>query len=215
MDMTGERRIPAPREKVWEALNDPAVLKACIPGCEKLEKTSDTDMNGTVAVKIGPIGAKFSGRVQLLDLDPPTAYRIVGEGQGAGAGFAKGGAAVKLAQDELFTVLSYTVNAQVGGKIAQLGARLVDATAKSMADAFFDRFVAEVAGPPAAAAEGLAAIVATPAEGRSQPASAPATLPVSLLAMLPREPMGFPRVAWIGGIIFVFIFIMIFGSYVW
>jgi len=211
MDMTGERRIPAPREKVWVALNDPDVLKACIPGCETLEKTSDTDMTGTVAMKIGPISAKFSGRVQLLDLDPPNAYRIVGEGQGGGAGFAKGGASVRLLQDDVFTVLSYTVNAQVGGKIAQLGARLVDATAKSMAGAFFDRFVTEVSGPPGEAAEGLAALVAVAPAAKSQPA----VMPVSLLAMLPREPMGFPRVAWIGGVIYLFIFILIFGSYVW
>ena len=129
MDMTGERRIAAPRQKVWDALNDPAILKACIPGCESLEKSGD-DMKATASVKIGPIAARFSGKVQLTDLNPPTSYRISGEGQGGVAGFAKGGADVKLADDGPGTLLSYSVKAQVGGKIAQLGARLIDATSK-------------------------------------------------------------------------------------
>ncbi len=209
--MTGERRIPAPREKVWDALNDPAVLKASIPGCEKLEKLSDDDMTGTVAMKIGPISARFSGRVQLLDREPPTSYRIVGEGQGGAAGFAKGGANVRLADDGTFTVLTYAVQAQVGGKIAQLGARLVDATAKSMADAFFDRFVAEVAATPAqpVAAEGLAGAIAS----ATQPSTTgPAT--ISMLSLIPREPLGYPRVAWIGVALFIVIFFLIFGSYI-
>ena len=104
MDMSGERRIPAPREKVWAALNDPAVLKASIPGCDTLEKLSDTELKATASVKIGPIAAKFAGKVQLLDLDPPNGYRIEGEGQGGVAGFAKGGASVRLAQDGTDTI---------------------------------------------------------------------------------------------------------------
>src|SRR5579875_1992581 len=160
MDMTGERRIPAPRQQVWNALNDPQVLKASIPGCESLEKTSENEMKATAAVRIGPISARFNGKVQLTDLDPPNSYRISGEGQGGVAGFAKGGAQVALADDGEFTLLSYVVNAQVGGKIAQLGARLIDASAKQMADAFFDRFTAEVAGPAEAAASGAAGAVA-------------------------------------------------------
>ncbi len=211
MDMTGERRIPAPRDKVWEALNDPAVLRACIPGCESLEKTSDTDMNGTVAMKVGPISARFSGRVQLTDLNPPNSYRITGEGAGGAAGFAKGGADVRLTEDGAFTVLDYAVQAQVGGKIAQLGARLVDATAKSMADAFFNRFVTEVAATPGQelAAEGLigaAAAVAT-APSRTAPA------PVSMMSLIPAEPMGFPRIVWVCGALFLLIFILIFSAY--
>ena len=142
MDMTGERRIEAPRQTVWQALNDPAVLKASIPGCESLEKLSDTDMKATAAVKIGPISARFSGAVHLSDIDPPNGYTIGGEGQGGVAGFAKGGAKVRLEDDGTGTLLRYEVHAQVGGKIAQLGARLIDATAKQMADAFFDRFSA-------------------------------------------------------------------------
>lgn len=212
MDMTGERRIPAPRDKVWAALNDPVVLRACIPGCESLEKTSDTDMNGTVAMKVGPISARFSGRVQLSDLDPPSSYRIMGEGAGGAAGFAKGGADVRLTPDGDFTVLDYAVQAQVGGKIAQLGARLVDATAKSMADAFFDRFVAEVAATPGPelGAEGLVGAAAAVATAPPRPA-APAQL--SMMSLIPAEPMGFPRVVWVGGAIFLAIFILIFSAY--
>jgi len=145
MDMTGERRIPAPRQVVWDALNDPAVLKSSIPGCDSLEKLSDDQMRATAAVKIGPISARFAGKVQLTDIDAPNGYRISGEGQGGVAGFAKGGANVALTDDGPDTLLRYQVNAQVGGKIAQLGARLIDATAKQMADAFFDRFSAQVA----------------------------------------------------------------------
>ncbi len=198
MDMSGERRIPAPREKVWAALNDPSVLKAAIPGCETLEKLSDTELKATASVKIGPIAAKFAGKVQLLDLDPPNGYRIEGEGQGGVAGFAKGGASVRLAQDGSDTVLSYDVKANVGGKIAQLGARLIDATAKQMADAFFDRFAAQVATAepaPAAAAEGAAPVAA--------PAPAPAAPTISLLDLIPAEPGGLPIAAWIGIALFI------------
>jgi carbon monoxide dehydrogenase subunit G len=218
MEMTGERRIPAPRQKVWSALNDPAVLKASIPGCESLEKLSDTDLRATASVKIGPIAARFQGKVQLLDLDPPNSYRIEGEGQGGVAGFAKGGATVHLAEDGDFTVLSYDVKAQVGGKIAQLGARLIDATAKQMADAFFDRFVAEVtATPPGeAGAEGISgAIAAVTGDTANAPQVAPKPAPpqLSVFDLLPREPFGLPIVAWVGIVIFLCIFILIFGSY--
>src|SRR5580692_1091193 len=154
MDMTGERRIPAPRQTVWEALNDTEVLKASIPGCESLEKLDGDQMKATASVKVGPISARFNGKVQLSDIDPPNGYRISGEGQGGVAGFAKGGANVSLTDDGSDTLLSYTVNAQVGGKLAQLGGRLIDATAKQMADAFFDRFSKEVqAMSPAALAD--------------------------------------------------------------
>ena len=198
MDMTGERQIPAPREKVWAALNDPEVLKASIPGCESLEKLSDTDLKATASVKIGPIAARFTGKVQLLDLDPPNSYRIAGEGQGGVAGFAKGGAVVHLVEEGAFTLLHYDVKAQVGGKIAQLGARLIDATAKQMADAFFDRFAAEVGGAP-------------PVElAAAAPAAAPPQ--VSLLDLIPREPFGLPIIGWIGIVLFLLIFILIFGS---
>src|SRR5215472_19022194 len=205
MDMTGERRISAPRQAVWQALNDPAVLKASIPGCESLEKLSDTDMKATAAVKIGPISARFSGTVHLSDIDAPNGYTIGGEGQGGVAGFAKGGAKVRLEDVGTATLLRYEVHAQVGGKIAQLGARLIDATAKQMADAFFERFSNEVAPPPAPMA---AAAGETAAPPRAMPASRPPSA-ISPLALVPREPFGLPLAAWIGGAIYLFMLILI------
>ena len=133
-------RIPAPRDKVWAALNDPVVLKAAIPGCQALEKLSDTEMTATVKAKVGPVSATFKGNVTLSNLDPPNGYTISGEGKGGAAGFAKGGADVSLADDDGATLLTYTAKAQVGGKLAQVGARLIDATAKQMADQFFAAF---------------------------------------------------------------------------
>ncbi len=229
MDMTGERRIPAPRQKVWDALNDTEVLRSCIPGCETLERTSENAMKATAAIKIGPISARFSGNIALSDIDAPNSYRISGEGQGGVAGFAKGGANVRLVDDGPFTVLSYDVKAQVGGKIAQLGARLIDATSKQMADMFFDRFTSEVSGPKEIAAQGplagpaavIASATGTPDEGVSTPmpqaaaparAKAPAAL--SLLSMIPEQPFGLPRVAIIGIVLYIPVFILIFKSYV-
>jgi carbon monoxide dehydrogenase subunit G len=152
MEIKGEYKIAAPREKVFAALNDQAVLQACIPGCESLEKTSDTEMKAKVRMRIGPVSASFSGKVTLSDIDPPNGYRISGEGQGGAAGFAKGGAVVALREDAGETVLTYNVDAQVGGKIAQVGARLIDGTAKKLADEFFGKFATMVGGPPPAAA---------------------------------------------------------------
>ena len=151
MEMAGETRIPAPRERVWAALNDPDVLKTCIPGCQELTMDSPTDMAAKVVAKIGPVKATFTGKVKLENINPPESYTISGEGQGGVAGFAKGGADVKLTTDGDGTLLAYHVNAQVGGKIAQLGARLIDSTAKMMADQFFGKF-AEVVGQAEAAA---------------------------------------------------------------
>lgn len=152
--MTGEYRIPAPREKVWAALNDPDTLKASLPGCESLEKVGDNQYAATVIAKVGPVKAKFNGNVVLTDLNPPESYRIAGEGKGGAAGFAKGGADVRLAEDGAdTTVLTYIAKADVGGKLAQLGSRLIDGTARKMADEFFDNFARQVAGPPPAPAE--------------------------------------------------------------
>jgi carbon monoxide dehydrogenase subunit G len=154
MDMTGQYRIPAPREQVWAALNDPAMLKASLPGCETLEKLSDHEFAATVVAKVGPVKAKFTGNVTLSNLNPPEGYTISGEGKGGAAGFAKGGADVRLTEDGDITVLTYTAKADVGGKLAQLGSRLIDGTAKKMADEFFDNFSQQVAGPlPAAMPE--------------------------------------------------------------
>jgi uncharacterized protein len=145
MEMAGETTLEAPREKVWAALNDAAVLQDAIPGCQGLQKVSDTEFAATVVTKVGPIKAKFSGRVMLTDIAAPVSYRISGEGQGGIAGFAKGGADVALdAVDTDRTILRYVVKAQVGGKIAQLGARLIDSTAKKLAGQFFERFAAIV-----------------------------------------------------------------------
>jgi len=151
MNMTGERFIAASRAAVWASLNDPEVLKACIPGCESLEKLSDTQMKAVAGIKLGPVSAKFQGQVTLSDLDPPNGYKISGEGKGGPAGFAKGGAEVRLTDRDSGTLLTYTVEAQVGGKIAQVGARLIDATAKSMAEQFFKKFAGIVETPASAA----------------------------------------------------------------
>jgi uncharacterized protein len=193
MQMTGQQRIPAPRETVWKALNDPNVLEACIPGCQELIKTSDTHMTATAVIKVGPVTAKFQGAVTLSDLDPPNGYRITGEGQGGVAGFAKGGAVVRLEADGDETILHYDVSADVGGKLSQLGGRLIDATAKKLSGAFFKRFAEEieaqygersgsvgvgVANPPAAFSAGVEASAANSSlhvdpPRRSRPTSRP------------------------------------------
>ncbi len=152
MEMSGQHRILAPRQTVWEALNDPEILKLAIPGCEEIEKTSDTAFTAKVKLKIGPVSAKFAGAVSLSDLDPPNGYTISGEGKGGAAGFAKGGAKVHLDEDGGATILRYEVQAQVGGKLAQIGSRLVDSTAKKMAEDFFGKFSAAVGAPEEAEA---------------------------------------------------------------
>jgi carbon monoxide dehydrogenase subunit G len=211
MDMTGERRIPAPRARVWDALNDTEVLKASIPGCESLEKIGDNELKATAAVKIGPIAARFTGKVQLLDLDPPTSYRIDGEGQGGVAGFAKGGAIVRLADDGAATLLTYDVKAQVGGKIAQLGARLIDATAKQMADAFFNNFsriVTEAEPQPIAADAPDTAAPAAPVVHAPAPTAA-----ISIFDLIPSEIAGLPIVAWIGIVVYAPILLLLLSAY--
>jgi carbon monoxide dehydrogenase subunit G len=141
MDMTGEERIAASREAVWAALNDIEVLKQCIPGCEALERQSDTEMAAKVKLTVGPVSARFAGKVALSEIDPPNGYRISGEGSGGAAGYAKGSALVRLDEDgNGGTVLKYEARADVGGKLAQLGGRLIDATARKMAGEFFGKF---------------------------------------------------------------------------
>lgn len=143
----GEERIAAPIDRVWAALNDPDVLKACIPGCQSLEKKSDTELAATVVLKIGPIKATFNGEVTLLNLNPPRSYTIQGEGKGGIAGFAKGGADVTLSEDGAdATILKYQTKADVGGKIAQLGSRLITSTSKKLAGEFFSTFNQKVSG---------------------------------------------------------------------
>lgn len=149
MTMTGEVQLPSVRDEVWAKLNDPDVLRICIPGCESLEKLSDTEFKAVAVTKIGPVKARFKGTVRLSDLDPPNGYKISGEGDGGVAGFAKGGATVSLAEKDGGTLLAYHVDAQIGGKLAQLGQRLVNGAAKKMADEFFKKFAAAVTPPSA------------------------------------------------------------------
>jgi len=146
MTMTGEVELPAPQETVWAKLNDPEVLKQCIPGCETLEKLSDTEFQAVATNKIGPVKARFKGKVRLTDLDPPNGYKISGEGDGGVAGFAKGGATVTLKSKDGGTLLSYNVEAQIGGKLAQIGQRLVNGAARKLADQFFAKFALTVGG---------------------------------------------------------------------
>jgi carbon monoxide dehydrogenase subunit G len=147
LTMSGEVQINAPREEVYRKLNDAETLKNSITGCETLEKLSDTELQATVTMKIGPVKARWKGKVTLSDLDPPNGYKITGEGEGGVAGFAKGGAAVHLSDNDGGTLLKYDVEAQIGGKLAQLGQRLIAGAAKKMADDFFQKFAAAVGAP--------------------------------------------------------------------
>lgn len=153
MKITGETLIPASQQAVWQALNDPAILQKAIPGCESLEKTSDNSFKATVTSRIGPISARFAGQVRLSDLNPPTSYTLTGEGSGGAAGNAKGVAKVRLEPAEGGTRLIYDVDAQISGKLAQIGSRVVEAAAKMLAGQFFDRFGQAVVGETAPRAE--------------------------------------------------------------
>ena len=187
MEMTGERRIPASRQAVWDALNDPEILKQCIAGCESLDKTSDTEFSARVTSRVGPVTAKFTGKVELSDIDPPNGYTISGEGQGGVAGFAKGGAKVQLAEDGDGTLLTYEANGTVGGKLAQIGSRLIDSTARKMADDFFDKFAEAVGG-------------SEPEEAVEEPAEAPPTQP---------ESEGLSPAVWIGGLVAIAVIVLV------
>jgi carbon monoxide dehydrogenase subunit G len=171
MQFTGRYAIPAPPEPVWAALNDPEVLRRCIPGCESLEKTGETAFACAAKIKIGPVSATFKGKVELTDLDPPRRCMLRGEGQGGVAGFARGEAEVQLQPEETGTILSYTAKATIGGKLAQVGQRLVDGAARQIADQFFERFSSEVATMQTAAADTATAenILAPPPQVLQQP----------------------------------------------
>ncbi len=170
MDMQASRSLAITQQQAWEALNDPAILKACIPGCDKLESTGENQFAVGMALKIGPVSAKFSGKIQLADLNPPASYTLSFEGQGGVAGFGKGTASVTLVPNDTGCELQYTVHAQVGGKIAQLGQRLIDGAAKSLAEDFFKRF-------DAAAAERFAASSAEADTGDSADAASTPAAP--------------------------------------
>jgi hypothetical protein len=163
MDFTGRYVIPAPVDAVWAALNDPEILKHCIPGCEELEKSSPTDFVAIATLKIGPVKAKFRGKVSLTDLDPPSRCRLIGEGQGGVAGFARGEAEVVLTESDDGTVLSYAAKATVGGKLAQIGQRLIDGAARQIADDFFGRFTQALTHAAPVALEPDPPVITSPA----------------------------------------------------
>src|SRR6185369_13644755 len=207
MDMTGEFHIPAPRDTVWKALNDPEILKRSIAGCEELEKTSDTEFTAKVTAKVGPVKARFTGKVTLSDLDPPNGYKITGEGQGGAAGFAKGSAEVHLEPEGDGTLLKYVVHAAIGGKLAQIGARLIDGAANKMAGEFFSSFAGNVVGSPPAAPVSGEAGAAAPAD--ATPAAGPAvSRPVTAGATAPSR--GLPPWVWVGGLIVIAIVLLLY-----
>ncbi len=185
MDFTGRYKITASPQRVWEGINDPAILKACIPGCEQLDKTSPNEFVATARLKIGPVSATFKGKVHLSDLDPPHSCKLSGEGQGGVAGFAKGDAQVVLEPDGEGTVLIYTAKAAVGGKLAQIGQRLIDGAAKQIADDFFKRFAAALDTAPVLTPD--PEVEATQAIAAAAPADTART--------------GLPPVIWVGGLI--------------
>lgn len=194
MDFTGRYTINAAPQSVWDGLNNPEILKVCIPGCEQLEKTSPTDFVATARLKIGPLSAAFKGKVTLSDLDPPHRCKLSGEGQGGVAGFAKGDAVVELTPAGSGTVLSYTAKASVGGKLAQIGQRLIDGAAKQIADDFFKRFAATLEIPT---------LAPDPEVVASEP---------KVKRPLAEARAGVSPVVWIGGLIAaVVILLMIFG----
>lgn len=195
MDMKGQYRIPASRTLVWAALNDVDVLKAAIPGCDTIQRLSETEIEATVTAKIGPVKASFKGQVTLSDIDPPHGYTIRGEGKGGAAGFAKGGAKVRLTEEGHETVLSYDVDASVGGKLAQIGARLIDSTAKKLADEFFATFTAIVSER---AAQGSAASTAEISQAAAAESSAQTIMtPASPSVNVP-PPITDRRFVWVG-----------------
>ena len=213
MKMNGEFRVPTDRETVWRALNDPEVLKECLPGCQEIEKTSDTEMTATLVLKVGPVKATFAGGVTLSDLDPPNGYTLSGQGQGGTAGFASGEARVRLVDEGGETVVQYDVDAKVGGKLAQIGSRLIDSTAKKLARQFFDSLAEKLGGGEEAEAkpEPEAAAPAPP-EAPAEPAAAPAAErpaddPPAADAGPPLAPaakrMGLPTAAWAAAVVAV------------
>ena len=218
MKMNGEFRVPTDRETVWRALNDPEVLKDCLPGCQEIEKTSDTEMTATLVIKVGPVKATFAGGVTFSDLDPPNGYTLSGQGQGGPAGFASGEARVRLVEDGDETVVQYECDAKVGGKLAQIGSRLIDSTAKKLARQFFDSFAGKLGGgedgdeaadpPPAPAAPPADPAAAPSADPSAAPGEAPsADAAPAEAAPPPLEPAaqraGLPSAVWAGAVVVV------------
>ncbi|MDE2604661.1 MAG: carbon monoxide dehydrogenase subunit G [Burkholderiales bacterium] len=188
MEITGEYLVPAPQQRVWEALNDPRVLQASIAGCQSLEKVSDTEFSAIVTTKVGPVSATFRGSVNLSELDPPNGYTLTGRGQGGAAGFARMTSRVTLVPQEGQTLLRYTAQAEIGGKLASVGSRLVQAVAKKNADDFFAAFTRQLGGAPAA----------VPAAAVPAAAPAPGAVPAAVPALAPAGGgLGAPVPAWL------------------
>jgi uncharacterized protein len=200
MQFTGRYAIAASPEAVWAALNDPEVLRRCIPGCEGLEKTGDTAFMGTARIKIGPVSATFKGKVELTDVDPPRRCLLKGEGQGGVAGFARGESEVLLEPQDNGTALSYAAKATIGGKLAQVGQRLVDGAARQIADQFFERFSAEVTTMQTASIQTTETALATPPQVLQQPETGTAV----------REGLA-PEIWVIGLIAIIVILLILFG----
>ena len=198
MKMAGEFRVARAREAVWAALNDPAVLKQCLPGCQEIERVSETEMTATLIVKVGPVKATFAGAVTLSDLDPPNGYTLSGQGQGGAAGFASGEARVALVEEGGETVVRYDVDAKVGGKLAQIGSRLIDSTAKKLAGQFFDSLAETLAA--AGEAEG-GAEEAGGSEDRPPAGDTPAAEASPMPTAEPRK--GLPTVLWVSAVVVV------------
>ena len=193
MEMSGEQHIPLAQQRVWKALNDPAILKACIPGCESIDRVSDNEYKVAMTAAVGPVKAKFSGKLLLSDINPPHSYSLAFEGSGGAAGFGKGSAQVSLAPESGGTLLTFKAQASVGGKLAQIGSRLIDGVARKMADDFFIRFNKTVA--PAAESAIPAANVAADPSATATPANPP--LPIWL---------------WIGGGLFLLLIVLYFAK---
>ena len=197
MKMAGEFRVARAREAVWAALNDPAVLKECLPGCQEIERISETEMTATLTVKVGPVKATFAGAVTLSDLDPPNGYTLSGQGQGGAAGFASGEARVALVEEGGETVVRYDVDAKVGGKLAQIGSRLIDSTAKKLAGQFFDSLAETLAA--AGEAEG-----GEEEAGGSEDRPPAGNTPAAAAPMPTAEPRkGLPTVLWVSAAVAV------------
>ena len=229
MKMNGEFRVPTDRETVWRALNDPEVLKECLPGCQEIEKTSETEMTATLTIRVGPVKATFAGGVTFSDLDPPNGYTLAGQGQGGAAGFASGEARVRLIEEGGDTVVQYECDAKVGGKLAQIGSRLIDSTAKKLARQFFDTFAEQLGGgveegdagaadaspgaaaasqpdqPPQAAAQSAEPAPpegAAPAQDAAAEGAGPALPPA-------KQRMGLPTALWAGAVVVVVVVLVL------
>jgi len=209
MEMTGEQFIPVAKNQVWVALNDPGVLKACIPGCETIEQIGDNEYKVAMTAAVGPVRAKFAGKLLLSNIDPPNSYSLSFEGSGGAAGFGKGGADVSLAAEGAGTRLSYSAKAQVGGKLAQVGSRLIDGVARKMADDFFNRFKQTVAPPGTAAGESAAAAPAAAAASGGGTAGTAAAAAAEAPARRDAAP-GFNPI-WIVGVVIVAMFAIALG----